>query len=187
MIKLESNLKKYSLLIPTSINEFTPEILNSMTSNINLAPNYAIVAIIYKTKLFEFSAAIDKKYPTEVGVIPIIAKISDEDADKVNTQVGYKVNIVRSMIERGEHINLPNNTISIDKVRSFIKNDPQLSKDIMTGEYFKQDGKTILESKNNSPYCYFPEFKIIPVCDIHASYDITTPINEVFVEQNKVN
>ena len=81
MIKLESNLKKYSLLIPTSINEFTPEILNSMTSNINLAPNYAIVAIIYKTKLFEFSAAIDKKYPTEVGVIPIIAKISDDDAD----------------------------------------------------------------------------------------------------------
>ena len=48
MIKLESNLKKYSLLIPTSIKEFTPEILNSMTSNINLAPNYAIVAIIYK-------------------------------------------------------------------------------------------------------------------------------------------
>ena len=179
MIKLESNLKKYSLLIPTSIKEFTPEILNSMTSNINLAPNYAIVAIIYKTKLFEFSASIDKKYPTEVGVIPIIAKISNEDANKVN--------IVRSLIERGEHINLPNNAISIDKVRSFIKDDPQLSKDIMTGEYFKQEGKTILESKNNSPYCYFPEFKIIPVCDIHASYDITTPINEVFVEQNKVN
>lgn len=187
MIKLESNLKKYSLLIPTSIKEFTPEILNSMTSNINLAPNYAIVAIIYKTKLFEFSASIDKKYPTEVGVIPIIAKISNEDANKVNTKVGYKVNIVRSLIERGEHINLPNNAISIDKVRSFIKNNPQLSKDIMTGEYFKQEGKTILESKNNSPYCYFPEFKIIPVCDIHASYDITTPINEVFVEQNKVN
>ena len=179
MIKLESNLKKYSLLIPTSINEFTPEILNSMTSNINLAPNYAIVAIIYKTKLFEFSASIDKKYPTEVGIIPIIAKISNEDANKVNTKVGYKVNIVRSLIERGEHINLPNNAISID--------NPQLSKDIMTGEYFKQEGKTILESKNNSPYCYFPEFKIIPVCDIHASYDITTPINEVFVEQNKVN
>ena len=179
MIKLESNLKKYSLLIPTSIKEFTPEILNSMTSNINLAPNYAIVAIIYRTKLFEFSASIDKKYPTEVGVIPIIAKISNEDANKVNTKVGYKVNIVRSLIERGEHINLPNNAISIDKVRSFIKDDPQLSKDIMTGEYFKQEG--------NSPYCYFPEFKIIPVCDIHASYDITTPINEVFVEQNKVN
>ena len=69
MIKLESNLKKYSLLIPTSIKEFTPEILNSMTSNINLAPNYAIVAIIYKTKLFEFSAAIDKKYRCIQGMV----------------------------------------------------------------------------------------------------------------------
>ena len=60
MIKLESNLKKYSLLIPTSINEFTPEILNSMTSNINLAPNYAIIAIIYKTKLLNIFQLIKK-------------------------------------------------------------------------------------------------------------------------------
>ena len=187
MIKLESKLKNYSLLIPTSINEFTPEIFNTITANINLAKNYAIIAILYKSKLFEFSAAIDKKYATEVGVVPMVAKISDEDAKLVNTKVGYKVNLTRSSIERGEHINIPANAISLSKVSEFIKNDIELSKSIMTGEYFKEEGKTILESKNNSPYCYFLEFKIIPVCDIHASYDINSKTIPVFIDTDNVN
>lgn len=187
MIKLESKLKNYSLLIPTSINEITPEILSELTKDICLSNYYALVALLYKTKLFEFVASIDKKYSTEVGVVPLLAKACEKSLESINAKVGYKLNLVRSTIERGEHINIPGNSISLNNVRDFIKSDKDLDKDIMTGEYFKQEGKTILESKNESPYCYFLEFKVIPVSDIHASYDITKPVNPTFVEFNKVN
>ena len=75
MIKLESKLKDYSLLIPTSVAEITPAHYEAMTNSLILQDHYCVIALVHKIKLFSLASVVSAKNPPTVEVVPILSLI----------------------------------------------------------------------------------------------------------------
>lgn len=173
MIELNSRLKDYSLSIPTSVKEITPESLKLMTDNLHLMDHYCVIALVHKLKLFNLAATINGKNNSGLAVVPLIAKVNTPNKEiKDKLEIGYRAIVTRSSIEMGIHYNSPANDINLIAVNNYINDDKDLRNDIFTGEYFKQDGKSLLDSKSASPECCFIEFKILPLSAIAGAYPI---------------
>lgn len=148
MIKLESKLKDYSLLIPTSVAEITPAHYEAMTNSLILQDHYCVIALVHKIKLFSLASVVSAKNPPTVEVVPIIAKVSTPNVElEEKLKVGYRAVINRSSLEMGTHYNSAANDITLTTVNSFIDDDKELRNDIITGNYFKEEGKAIIDSK----------------------------------------
>lgn len=185
MIKLESKLKDYSLLIPTSVKEITPEHYEVMLNSLILQDHYCVIALVHKIKLFSLASVVNAKNPPTVEVIPIIAKVCTPNEDiKERLKIGYRAVINRSSLEMGTHYNSAGNDITLTAVNSFIDDDKELRNDIITGDYFKEEGKAIIDSKNASPKCCFVEFKIVPINNVIGAYEIGGNKLHPFVEKN---
>ena len=93
-----------------------------------------------------------------------------------------------SSIERGTHLSLRNNAICFGAICEYCLNDSELSKAIMNGSFFN-GGKSLgaHEAKMAAPDVFFVEFKIIPLCDIKASYSQDANIACTKVEHDKSN
>lgn len=185
MIKLESKLKDYSLLIPTSVKEITPEHYEAMLNSLILQDHYCVIALVHKIKLFSLASVVNAKNPPTVEVVPIIAKVCTHNEDiKERLKIGYRAVINRSSLEMGTHYNSAGNDITLTAVNSFIDDDKELRNDIITGDYFKEEGKAIIDSKNASPKCCFVEFKIVPINNVIGAYEIGGNKLHPFVEKN---
>lgn len=185
MIKLESKLKDYSLLIPTSVKEITPAHYEAMTSSLDLQEHYCVIALVHKIKLFSLASMMNSKSAPTVEVVPIIAKVCTTNPileDKL--QVGRRAIISRSNLEMGVHYNSPANDITPTIVNDFINDDKDLRNDIVTGDYFKEEGKDIIDSRNASPKCCFIEFKIVPINSVIGAYEIGGNKLHPFIEKN---
>ena len=95
MIKVESKFKDFGINIPTELSEITSEALEAVLSNVVVAKHYCIVALCQNESLF---GVINNKVST-VEVIPIIAKISKEDAELIGMNKMDKIIIDRSTLE----------------------------------------------------------------------------------------
>lgn len=161
MINIKSKNASYGITFPTSVNEITSGALNVITKGVKLPKNYCIIALVFKTRLFDYCTMINSKSKATVGVVPIMAKISDEDSKKINSKVGDKIIIDRSSLERGVQIHL-NTNIEDNKASAYFDSDKELVKDIITKKH---------------PATKFPisicvlSFKIVPITDIAASVD----------------
>lgn len=171
MIEIKSAKMSYGINFPTSVKEFTPEVLETITNGVKLPKHYCIIALAFDTKVFDFCAAINSSRNTNVAVTPILAKISQEDSKEINASVGDKIIMDRSSLERGVHINLKT-VISSNAARNYFNSDPDLTKAIMT----KNDDKIIIDKTASrkltaakSPNIIILEFKICPVNDIAAA------------------
>lgn len=174
MIKLTSKEKDYSLLIPTTVSEITNDAYVCMLNKVKLAPHYAIIALVHKLKLFELASTVNAKRDVNIKVVPILAKINIP-TEQVNTfNVGERVIISRSSLEMGDHLNVSTNDITLTNVNNYIDADKELRSDIMTGIYFQTEGKSILDSKRDSPECCFIEFKVVPVSSIRGTIPVET-------------
>lgn len=162
MIELKSSKRNYGVILPNSIEEITPEILNEITKRVSLPKHYCVVALCFKTRLFDFVVAMNSKKESSVSVVPIMAKISEEDAKEINCEIGNKLIIDRSALERGSHLRLPV-IISTDNIKSYINSDETLVKEIIGSK-----ANTEIGMKKTSPIILL-EFKIVPVNDISAS------------------
>lgn len=189
MITIKSNKKSYGINFPTSLNELTPEVLEVITDGVKLPKHYCIVALAFKTKVFDFCTMINSNRQATIGVTPILAKIAKEDSESVNAVSGDKIIIDRSSLERGVQIKLPI-MISSDNARNYFNSDPNLIKAIMT-----KDGKVVEDSginkkllSSNSPDIIILEFKIVPVNDISAAmavdYDVVDPFKTIDTDVN---
>lgn len=187
MITIKSEKKHYGINFPTSLNEIKPEDLNAITKNVTLPKNYCIIALCYKTKVFDFCTMIDNNKNVEISVVPLIAKINKEDSEKYRINVGDKVTISRSSLEMGDHIKLPT-MISSDNVRKYFKDDPDLKKAIITKNSSliidKDINKQLLGT--NSPNIIIMEFKIVPINDIRATMPVECDIYDPYAEHYKV-
>lgn len=185
MIKLESKLKDYSLLIPTSVKEITPEHYEAMLNSLILQDHYCVIALVHKIKLFSLASVVNAKNPPTVEVVPIIAKVCTPNEDiKERLKIGYRAVINRSSLEMGTYYNSAGNDITLTVVNNFIDDDKELRNDIITGDYFKEEGKAIIDSKNASPKCCFVEFKIVPINNVIGAYEIGGNKLHPFVEKN---
>lgn len=174
MIELKTKEKAYSLRLPTNLGEIKASDLIDITSNIKLPNNYCIVAMACNVKLFDFAAAINGKTNTSMSVTPIMAKISDDDAKEINSNIGDIIIIDKSSLERGVHINI-NCGISSNVVRNYIKSDQNMIKDILKNRY----DSYVIDSDDDHDNMIVLEFKICPITDVSASID-----NNIKVKDN---
>lgn len=169
MIKVESKIADYAINVPTKREEITPEALGALLENVQLAKYYCVVAMIYQDTLF----GVMNRQSEVVTVIPVLAKINDEDAASTGSRVGAQLIIDRTSLERGNHLYIKNNIISPTHISDYIRNDRSLAMSIGNGTFGQNRGH------NLTTPIYMVEFKIIPVNDIKAMID-----NNVIMDTN---
>lgn len=162
MITIKSEKKSYGINFPTSVNELTPEILNEITKQVKLPKHYCIVALCFRTRLFDFVVAMNSKKEQAVSIVPLLAKINEEDKVDANANISDRVILSRSALEMGTHLSLPV-IISTDNAQRYFSSDEQLTKSIITR---RNPIFTDMTKKDN---IIVLEFKIIPVSDIKAT------------------
>lgn len=177
MIKLESKNKNYAVNFPQTVDEINSKDLSKALSDINLPKYYCIVAMCTTIKLFDLATAINgSNKDTITKVIPLMGKINDCDNDMLNVEVGERIIIDRSSLERGVHLST-NLSINSSNAMSFINSDSELKKDILNGKYNVHE--LTKSSLGVSPNISLVEFKIVPVTSIVAvvkkSVKVTDP------------
>lgn len=162
MIQIKSEKKSYGINFPTSVDELTSDVLTSITEQVKLPKHYCIIALCFKTRLFDFVVAMNSKKEHSISVVPVLAKISEEDADETNAAVSDKVILSRSALEMGTHLSLPV-MISTDNARNYLASDDALTKSIITRS------NPIFKDMTKRDNIIVLEFKIVPVSDIKAT------------------
>lgn len=185
MITIKSEKKSYGINFPTSKEEITSDILAEITQHVKLPKHYCIVALCFQTKIFDFVAMIKSRATNNFAVTPILAKIYDEDSNTINANVGDKLIIDRSSLERGIHLNLPI-AINSTAARNYFDSDPELIKTIISKKQIvTEDGKACNYYDNNIVVL---EFKIIPVNDVSAAIPMgSNPTDPFIVRNNNLN
>lgn len=183
MIEIKSEKMNYGIKFPSSINEITPEILETITAKVKLPKYYCIVALCFKTRVFDFCTMISSNnINKDISVVPLLAKISDEDSTTINAKVGDKIIIDRSSLERSSRINIPV-SISSENAKRYFKSDEQLSRAIITKDDNIISNSNINKQllKSNSPDIVIMEFKVVAINDIVASTPMDNMIQDPFI------
>lgn len=150
----------YTVNIPTSIKEITPEYLETCTENIQLAPEYSLVAVVYRESLAVLINTYKKKQNPNISIIPVFVKRGETDSTFISSLVtGNKLIVAGSDLSMGYHINSNLNKLTIDNIVHLCAQDKELySKSL----FWKEP-------------CYFIEFKVVPNVVIHG---VVNDINE---------
>ena len=182
MIKLTNNVSTNKIAyIPTKLNEISADFLKTITKTINLNNYQCLVALVTKTKLFDFAAYIGNPNTNrEFSVTPILAKINNVADLPISVEVGDKIITSRSEIERGIHISVPT-MCSSTRLSAFIQEDKELFKKLLTGQLMDEEGVNIAQKT-----IYIVEFKILPVnalyAAVNASFTKYVTTNDMFQE-----
>lgn len=154
-IEIKGNKGNYRMDLPTSIDELTNEYFADCAKQVEIAPNYALVGIVYREKLSIVFNAARKRDGITTGVIPVFIKAGESDSSFVNNlKLKDKLIITGSALSLGIHVNIPNNELSIEKFLSITEGDNELRK----------------KAFNMTAPVLFVDFKILPVCDINAAF-----------------
>lgn len=175
MIKVESKFKDFGIQIPTDISEITSEALDAVLTNVVVAKHYCVVALCQNESLF---GVINNKVNT-VEVMPIIAKISKEDAELIGMNQMDKIIIDRSTLERGYHLYLKHNVLSPQFINKFITNDTELTRSITVGTFGQKQGY------NKGQKVWFLEFKVIAINDLKAAINSKPSDSNPFIYSTK--
>lgn len=155
---VNGNLGEFTINLPESLEEITPEYLMQCTKFVHPAPNYALVAVVYKDSLSLVLTSAKKNKPTNISIVPIFVKAGEtEDVFIRSLEVGNRVVIAGSDLSIGHHINSPYNKITPTNIVNLCEGD----KNIYSEAILMQ-----------TPVC-FVEFKLVPINVIHANLDYT--------------
>ena len=169
--KVNGKFGKYTLNLPTSIEEVTPDYLLDVTSELSIAKGYSLIAIVYREKLAVILNSAKKQQTLNTAVIPVFVKHGDTEHAFIETlSAGDKVVITGTNIARGVHIAAPNNELNIDRIVSICEGDMNIYKDALV----------------SSEYLYFVEFKLVPDYDIYGKIANTTPISRGYIVKEGV-
>lgn len=142
------------LSVPTSINEISSEFLLGVSSNLNIADDYALIALVYSETIPMVISSNSKRKDITTAVLPLFVKSGHSYDDFINSiPVKAVININGSDISLGNHINFAENNISIGAVINAITKDKDLAKSIL---FMKEK------------VC-FVEFKLVPTCAIKGA------------------
>ena len=156
--KVNGKAGSYVINLPQSLKEIGTEYLSYCTKFINPAPNYAVVAIVYKDSLSLVLTAAKKKTPVNTAVIPVFVKAGDSDSEFIKSiNLGDRVVVAASDLSIGHHISSPYNKITPSTISIICDGDKDIYRESMTMQ---------------EPVC-FVEFKLVPISAIHAKLDDT--------------
>lgn len=157
--KVNGDLGEFDLSLPESLEEIPVDYFKECTDFVHPAPNYALVAIVYKDSLNLILTASKRKEGANVAIVPVFIKAGTTDSEFVNDlNTGDKIVVSGSDLSIGNHINSPYNKITPDNIVRICKN---------AGKEFY---KSTLEL--NTPICLV-EFKIVPIGAIKSKLDKT--------------
>lgn len=157
--KVNGALGEFELSLPESLEEIPVDYFKECTDFVHPAPNYALVAIVYKDSLNLILTAGKKKEGANVAIIPIFIKCGATDSEFINSlNIGDKIVISGSDLSIGNHINSPYNKITPGNIIDICKDAGQ--------SFYK---KTLTDE---TPICLV-EFKIVPIHAIHSKLDRT--------------
>lgn len=156
---VNGKLGAFEINLPENLNEIGNDYFKACTEFIHPAPNYAVVAIIYKDSLALVLSSAKKNKPANVAVIPVFIKAGETDSEFINgLKCGDKVVISASALSLAHHVNSPYNKITPNNIINICEGDKEI--------YSKA---LILQT----PVCFI-EFKLIAVNEINAQLDKTT-------------
>ena len=141
----------YDVSLPTKLDEITSEYLSYVTKDVNVAPEYSLVGLVYIDKLTMVLNSKKAKDGVTTRVVPIFVKAGTTDSKFVSSCLcGRKLLIPGSDLSMGLHVYCPDNKITINSVVSLLSKDKNVVSDAW---------------KDNNLY-YFLEFKLVPNCAI---------------------
>jgi hypothetical protein len=158
MLELQSKNANYGINVPTEEKEIDEKVLTKLLSNIALPKYYCVIALRYRVKLFDLviTSKSNTKKQQMVSVVPILAKFNE--GDLTIGEVGNRVLIDPSEIERGSHLNV-NTVITPNKIADYINSDEELTKGVI--------GRKL----GDDSHVYCLEFKIVPCNSIKGIID----------------
>ena len=157
--KVNGALGEFELNLPESLDEIPVEYFKDCTEFVHPAPNYALVAIVYKDSLNLILTAAKKKEGAQVQIIPVFIKAGNTDSSFINDlAIGDKIVVSGSDLSIGNHIVSPYNKITPDNIVRVCQN---------AGREFYQ---STLELQ--TPICLV-EFKTVPISAIRSKLDKT--------------
>lgn len=172
--KVNGALGEFELNLPESLEEISVDYFKECTNFVHPAPNYALVAIVYKDSLNLILTANKKKEGVNVQIIPVFIKAGETDSEFIKgIRMGDKIVISGSDLSIGNHINSPYNKITPDNIIRVCQN---------AGREFYQSTLEL-----NTPICLV-EFKLVPISSIRSKLDRTKNsfinpfIHKVFTE-----
>lgn len=178
MLLIQGQNKNFGIDIPTKESEITAEYLNTVTKRVKLSKHQVIVALIMKTKVYDFCMGIrNPKKDQNISITTKIAKFVP--CDKENNEkpaieamfVGDIAVIDRSTIERGIHLSVPT-IISPAGLANYLEEDKDLLTAIVTGK----------EPELAKQHICLVQFKIVPMSSITATYDAEKKFKDCFIK-----
>ena len=158
MIKFSTSGKNgsFEVTLPTNLSEIPNKYLYDVTKDIVIADDYSLIGICYCEALSSILFANNaKKGKITTGVVPIFIKHGNTNNNYIRSiNCGDKLIIAPSDIAMGHHVVAPNNKITIDNILYCTEGDNRIYQ----------------EALKFNKRCYFLEFKLVPNCNIHASY-----------------
>lgn len=177
MIQIKSEKATFGISVPQTLQEFTPGILAEITRAISVPKHYCIVASCLETTLFTVASSLQSESINMVAITPMVAKIGDEDSERMSTSAGLQAVIHPTDLERGSHLDLPT-MISFKKFRKYLREDKNLINKIIKGQFTKEDSDEVIPSNTS---IILVEFKIIPVAEIRSSIILNVEPKDPFV------
>jgi len=169
-LKVNFDGKDYTYNLPTMRSEIDVNYLQSLVSNVNLAPYYSLVAILIKESPMLLINNIKQNKNSTVNGVAIMIK-HGKDNDFINEiKVGDVLNVAGSDLALGYHVTAKYNSLSPGFITRLAVSDPKVSSQCI---HIKQP-------------TYFVEFKIIPNNAIHAAInDNAKPIVDCYFVEDK--
>lgn len=156
----------------TSLNEITEEYIKKATAHIVPANDYAVIALISHEQLSSLVLASSRKKTFSTGVITTFVKSGKTESEFINSiKAGTKVVIDSQMLQLAQHLNVPNNVLSLN--------------------YFFKLLETVKDKDLYAKACtfnrevYFVDFKLISSVEIKAAYNDTADTKAEFVKETE--
>lgn len=172
MLKLNvnGNAGKFIMNLPTEFSEISKDYLQYATKHIEVAPEYSLVALVYREKLAVILNSAKQNKEVNTSVVPVFVKAGNTDTKFVkNMKLGNTLIITGSDLAIGIHVNSPLNSISIPNVVAVCNGDNNIYKEALT----------------NTQYCHFVEFKLVPNSAIKGVINpIDFPSNDPYISRD---
>ena len=168
--KVNGKAGSYFMQLPQSLEEIGTKYLDDCTKFINPAPNYAVIAVVYKDLLSLVLTAAKKKGSVNAAVIPVFVKAGDSDSEFIKSvKLGDRVVVSGSDLSIGHHISSPYNKITPSNIMMVCDGDKDIYRESMAMQ---------------EPVC-FVEFKLVPISAIHAKlYDTVKGYINPFISKD---
>ena len=155
MVNLQVNYRNgnYFLSLPTTISEVNFEYLNKITQHIHVAPDYALIAILYKVRPIEIVSSVRQNKNANVGAVAMFIKGNSNTSFYDNIKLGDTIIIAPADIALGHTVRVVNNNLTPSKLLELAETNPDLNKKLIGVM---------------SP-TYFVDFKVVATAFIHGS------------------